>query len=241
MALLFVLCYNQFPDKWLANSIKNETPVSCCLALVNCNIGVFLSDPCKVQVTSSINLPFNLTESPFCPAARRSWELNNSKLILLPHSHHILSYMPANELFSCLYLWVKQTLLRAALVWSIIKYNAAWKCIRHETRVWTSHSDFPPCYPFCVHPHADWSCFYFWAGCLFYKVFFLALCKLMLWFLLLAFSVTSISAVTSWHLRFNKIMSHIIKLLLSYNIQFTMNRVPVSCSMFVLLPLAIQS
>lgn len=50
--------------------------------------------------------------------------------------------MPAAELFNCLYLWGKQALLRAALVWSIIKYNATWKCIRHETRVWTSHLDF---------------------------------------------------------------------------------------------------
>lgn len=88
------------------------------------------------------NLPFNPTESPFCPAARWSRGLNNSKLILPLHSHHILSYTPATELFNCLYLWGKQTLLRAAPVWSIIKYNATWKCIRHETRVWTSHSDF---------------------------------------------------------------------------------------------------
>lgn len=64
------------------------------------------------------------------------------QLILLPLSHHILSNTAADELFNCLYLSGKQTLLRAALVWSIIKYNATWKCIRHETRVSTSHSDF---------------------------------------------------------------------------------------------------
>lgn len=147
--------YNRFSDNWFANSAKNKIPVSRWPALVNCYIGIFLLDTCKVQVTSSINLPFNLTETPFCPAARWSWKLNNSKLILLLHSHHILSYTPANELFNCLYLWGKQTLLRAAPVWSIIKYNATWKCIRHETRIWTSHSDFPPCYPFCVCPYAD--------------------------------------------------------------------------------------
>lgn len=88
------------------------------------------------------NLIFNLAESLFCPAARWSWTLNNSKLILLLHSHHILSYMQATELFNCLYLWGMQTLLRAAPVWSIIKYNATWKCISHELRAWTSHSDF---------------------------------------------------------------------------------------------------
>ena len=129
--------------------IKNKTAASgCCQSLVNCNIGIFSVRYFKgvlaglYLVHACKNLPFNLTESPFCPAARWSWGLNNSKLILLLHSHHILSYTPATELFNCLYLWGKQALLRAAPVWSIIKYNATWKCIRHETRVWTSHSDF---------------------------------------------------------------------------------------------------
>lgn len=61
---------------------------------------------------------------------------------LFSHCTHTTSYMLATELFNCLYLWGKQALLRAAPVWSIIKYNATWKCIRHETRVWSSHSDF---------------------------------------------------------------------------------------------------
>lgn len=123
--------------------IKNKIAGSCCQSLVNYIIAIFSVERCPGLVAKACkNLPFNLTESPFCPAARWSWGLNNSIRILQLHSHHILSYMPTTELFNCLYLWGKQALLRAAPVWSIIKYNATWKCIRHETRVWTSHSDF---------------------------------------------------------------------------------------------------
>lgn len=109
----------------------------------------WIVNPCSYSLTpkqrqeqSDSKSGTNPAESPFCPTGRRSGKLNNSKLILLLHSHHILSYRPTAELFSCLYLWGMQALLRAAPVWSIIKYDATWKCIRHETRVWTSHSDF---------------------------------------------------------------------------------------------------
>lgn len=100
-------------------------------------IPIFSHENLLVLCLLQKKLSFNLTASPFCPAAR--W---NREFILLLHSYHILSYTQPNELFSCLYLWGKQALLRAAPVWSIIKYNATWKCIRHETGAWTSHSGF---------------------------------------------------------------------------------------------------
>lgn len=130
-ALQLVLCCNRSLDKRpAADSCKLWPWFTSAGYLKVVPVGLFLGRAAKY-------LPFNLSESPFCPAAR--WESNN---ILPLHSHHILSYMPATELFNCLYLRGKQALLRAASVWSIIKYNATWKCIRHETRAWTSHSDF---------------------------------------------------------------------------------------------------
>ena len=94
----------------------------------------------KKEKKNSFNLMLNL---PFVPKQERTegW-IKVGRFFCCTHSHHILSYTLATELFSCLYLWGKQAPLRAAPVWSIIKYNATWKCIRHETRVWTSHSDF---------------------------------------------------------------------------------------------------
>lgn len=138
--------------QWLVLALKIKQQQQhftrdCCQCPVKYNIGIFLLDTWKMPWPVCVGqackyMSFNLTESPFYPAARWSRGLNNSKFILLLHSHHILSYTLATELFNCLYLWGKQALLRAAPVWSIIKYNATWKCIRHETRVWTSHSDF---------------------------------------------------------------------------------------------------
>lgn len=111
-------------------AFKEAVTVSLIIPIFSCENLLVL---CLLQTKPS----FNLTASPFCPAAR--W---NREFILLLHSCHILSYTQPNELFSCLYLWGKQALLRAAPVWSIIKYNATWKCIRHETGAWTSHSGF---------------------------------------------------------------------------------------------------
>lgn len=104
-------------------------------ATVTLIISIFSCETLLVLCLLQQKVSFNPTASPFCPAAR--W---NTEFFLLLHSYHILSYTQNNELFSCLYLWGKRALLRAAPVWSIIKYNATWKCIRHETGAWTSHS-----------------------------------------------------------------------------------------------------
>lgn len=203
---------------------KNKTAASsCCQSLVNYSIGIFLLDTwklprlvcalyklVKICHLTSLNLHF-------CPAARWSWGLNNSKLILLLHSHHILSYTPAAELFNCLYLWGKQALLRAAPVWSIIKYNATWKCIRHETTVWTSHSDFLLVIHF-VSAHMLTAAVFFFCVCVFILEAFSALCTLRCFFSfawLLWESVVLTVCYSSWHLEGNKIMSCLIMLLLS--------------------------
>lgn len=134
---------------------------------------------------------------------------------------HTTSYpcTRAPELFSCLYLWGKQALLRAAPVWSIIKYNATWKCIRNETRVWTSHSDFLLVIHFVLVRMLTAALFLCVCVCLFlFAVLFqpCAHCNALFSFAwLLCKSVVLNVCYSSWHLEFNKIMSCLIMLLLS--------------------------
>lgn len=172
------------------------------------------------QARACKNLPFNLTEYPFCPAAKM--ELRVWKTVsLFSCCTHTTSYPTRRPLnySTVFYLWGKQALFRAAPVWSIIKYNATWKCIRHETWVWTSHSDFLLVIHFLPVHMLTAAVFIF--EYLFYMLFqpFLAhRSAFFLLFPLLGYSLSKRSwvfALSSWHLEDNKIMSCLIVLLLS--------------------------
>lgn len=137
--------------QWLVLALKIKQQQQhftrdCWQCLIKYNIGIFLLDTWKmlwlVYLWDKLVKICHLTSQNLHFVPQQDGASGWITVSLFSCCTRTTSYTLATELFNCLYLWGKQALLRAAPVWSIIKYNATWKCIRHETRVWTSHSDF---------------------------------------------------------------------------------------------------